>query len=33
MKQRIIEGALRIFIQQGIRATTMDDIAKQLSIS
>jgi AcrR family transcriptional regulator len=33
MRQRIIEGALRIFVQQGIRATTMDDIAKQLGIS
>ncbi|MDR1593554.1 MAG: TetR/AcrR family transcriptional regulator [Prevotellaceae bacterium] len=33
MRQRIIEGALKIFIQQGIKATTMDDIAKQLGIS
>jgi AcrR family transcriptional regulator len=33
MQQRIIEGALKIFIQQGIRATTMDDIAHQLGIS
>jgi AcrR family transcriptional regulator len=33
MRQRITEGALRIFIQQGIRATTMDDIARQLGIS
>jgi AcrR family transcriptional regulator len=33
MRQRIIEGAIRIFIQQGIKATTMDDIAKQLGVS
>ena len=33
MRQRIIERSLKIFIQQGIRATTMDDIAKQLGIS
>ncbi|MDR2027677.1 MAG: TetR/AcrR family transcriptional regulator, partial [Prevotellaceae bacterium] len=33
MRQRIIEGALKIFIHQGIRATTMDDVAKQLGIS
>jgi AcrR family transcriptional regulator len=33
MRQRIVEGALKIFIQQGIRATTMDDIARQLGIS
>jgi AcrR family transcriptional regulator len=33
MRQRIIEGALKIFIEQGIRATTMDDIARQLGIS
>jgi AcrR family transcriptional regulator len=33
MRQRIIDGALKIFLQQGLRATTMDDIAKQLGIS
>jgi AcrR family transcriptional regulator len=33
MRQRIIEGAIKIFIQQGIKATTMDDIAKQLGVS
>ncbi|MCS6790406.1 MAG: TetR/AcrR family transcriptional regulator [Bacteroidia bacterium] len=33
MRERILEVAQRFFMQQGIRATTMDQIAEELSIS
>lgn len=33
VKERILEVAQRFFLQQGIRATTMDQIAEELSIS
>lgn len=33
MKERIIESSLKLFFQNGIRAITMDDIARQNGIS
>ncbi|MCQ2192831.1 MAG: TetR/AcrR family transcriptional regulator [Paludibacteraceae bacterium] len=32
-KQRIIEGALKLFIKNGIKSITMDEIAESLSVS
>ena len=33
MKKEIVDNALKLFMRYGVRSVTMDDIAKELSIS
>ncbi len=33
MKQKIIDGAERLFFQYGVRSVSMDDVARELSVS
>ncbi len=33
VRQRIIEGAMRLFNQYGVRSVTMDDVAREVSMS